>query len=119
VIDPVADAPTHISIASGNSSTAPGATAPQPKGCLRVSLNRHTIPVRHTTKLVATVRRGSRRMAGVRVVVSGKAVTTKGRRTTDHKGKTKLAVRAGKAGRLQITVRGQKAGCSATTIRAR
>jgi hypothetical protein len=119
VIDPVADAPTHIAIASGNSSTGPGATAPKPKGCLRVSLSRHTIPVRHTTKLVATVRRGSRRMAGVRVVVSGKAVTTKGRRTTDHKGKTKLAVRAGKAGRLRVTVRGQKAGCSATTIRAR
>ena len=69
VIDPVADAPTHIAIGSGNSSTGPGATSSQPKGCLRVSLNRHTIPVRHTTKLVATVRRGSRRMAGVRLVV--------------------------------------------------
>jgi hypothetical protein len=52
-------------------------------------------------------------------VVSGKAVTTMGRRTTDRKGKTKLAVRAGKAGRLAVTVRGQKSGCSATTIRAR
>ena len=119
MIDPVADAPTHIAIGSGNSSTAPGATAPQPKGCLRVSLNRHTIPVRRTTKLVATVRRGSRRVAGVRLVVSGKGVTTTGRRTTDRKGKTKLAVRARKAGRLEVTVRGQKAGCSATTIRAR
>jgi hypothetical protein len=119
VIDPVADAPTHIAIGSGNSSTAPGATAPQPKGCLRVSLNRHTIPLRRKTKLVATVRRGSRGVAGARLVVSGKGVTTTGRRTTDHKGKIKLAVRARKAGRLEVTVRGQKPGCAATTIRAR
>jgi hypothetical protein len=119
VIDPVAAAPTHIAIGSGASSTAPGATAPQPKGCLRVSLNRHTIPVRRMTKLVATVRRGSRRVAGARLVISGKGITTTGRRTTDHKGKTKISVRAGKAGRLEVKVRGQKAGCSATTIRAR
>ena len=119
MIDPVADAPTHVAIGSGNSSTAPGATAPQAKGCLRVSLSRHTIPVRRVTKLVATVRRGSRRVAGVRLVVSGKSVTTTGRRTTDHKGKTRLGVRAGKAGRLEIKVHGQKPGCSTTTIRAR
>jgi hypothetical protein len=119
VIDPVADAPTHITIGSGDSSTAPGGTAPQPKGCLRVSLDRHTIPVRRMTKLVATVRRGSRRVAGARLVISGKGVTTTGRRTTDHKGKTKISVRARKAGRLQVTVRGQKAGCSTTTVRAR
>jgi len=118
-IDAVADAPTHIAFGSGNSSTAPGATAPQPKGCLRVSLNRHTIPVRRTTRLVATVRRGSRRVAGARLVISGKGVTTKGRHTTDRKGKTKLSVRARKAGRVEVTVRGQKAGCSSTTVRAR
>ena len=64
------------------------------------------------TKLVATVRRGSRRVAGVRLVISGKGVTTTGRRTTDRKGKTKISVRARKAGRLEVTVRGQKAGCS-------
>ena len=52
-------------------------------------------------------------------MISGDGVTTTGRRTTDHKGKTKLAVRVRKAGRLQVTVRGQKAGCAATTIRAR
>jgi hypothetical protein len=119
VIDPVADTPTHIAIGSANGSTAPGATAPQPKGCLRVSLNRHTIPLRRKTKLVATVRRGSKGVAGARLVVSGKGVTTTGRRTTDHKGKIKLAVRARKAGRLEVKVRGQKAGCAAKTIRAR
>jgi hypothetical protein len=68
---------------------------------------------------VATVRRGSRRVAGARLVISGKGVTTKGRHTTDRKGKTKLSVRARKAGRVEVTVRGQKAGCSSTTVRAR
>lgn len=119
VIDPVADAPTHIAISSGSTTAAPGATAPQPKGCLRVSLSRHTIPIRRRTELVATVRRGSRSVAGARLAVIGKGVSTTGRRTTDRKGKTKLAVRARTAGRLEVTVRGQKAGCSATTIRAR
>jgi hypothetical protein len=59
-------------------------------------------------------------VAGARLVISGKGgVTTTGRRTTDRKGKTKISVRARKAGRLEVKVRGQKAGCSATTIRAR
>ncbi|HEX6742893.1 MAG TPA: LamG domain-containing protein [Solirubrobacteraceae bacterium] len=119
VIDPVADTPTRIPFRSANRATAPGATAPQAKGCLRVSVSRHTIPIRRKTKLIATVRRGSRRVAGARLVISGKGVTTTGRRTTDRKGNTKISVRARKAGRLQVTVRGQSAGCSATTIRAR
>jgi hypothetical protein len=119
VIDPVANTPTRIPVGSAIRNAAHGSAAPQPKGCLRVSVNRHTIPVRRKTKLMATVRRGSRRVAGARLVVSGKGVTTTGRRTTDRKGNTKLSVRARRAGRLQVTVRGQKAGCSATTIRAR
>ena len=119
VIDPVAGAPALVAIDAGDSSTPPGAGASEPKSCLRVSVSRHTIPIRRKTKLVATVRRGSRRVAGARLVVSGKDVITTGRRTTDRKGKTKLAVRARKAGRLQVKVRGQKRGCSATTIRAR
>ena len=120
VIDPVADAPTHVAIGSANSTGAtPGATTTQRQGCLRVSLNRHTIPLRRMTRLVATVRRGSRRVAGVRLAISGTGVTTTGRRTTDRKGKTKLSVRARKAGRLKVKVRGQKAGCSTPTIRAR
>lgn len=118
VIDPVADTPTQISIAGGAGDAVPGATKSQPSGCLRVSLSRKTIPVRRNTKLVATVRREGRRVAGVRVVVSGKGVTTISART-NRKGTTKISVRARKAGSLKVKVRGQKAACPASTVRAR
>jgi hypothetical protein len=117
VIDPVADTPTHITIA-GSADPVPGTTKGQASGCLQVTLSRSTIPVRRKTKLVATVRRDGRRIAGVRVVVSGTGVTTTGART-NRKGTTKISVRARKAGRLKVKVRGQKAGCPAPTVRAR
>jgi hypothetical protein len=117
VIDPVADTPTQIAITGKNSGAVEG-TNSQPSRCLRVSLSRRTIPVRRKTKLVATVRREGRRVAGVRVVVSGKGVSTTSPRT-NRKGTTKISVRARKAGRLKVKVRGQKAGCPAPTVRAR
>ena len=38
------DTPTHIALGGGTGGATPGATAPQPNGCLRVSLSRRTIP---------------------------------------------------------------------------
>jgi hypothetical protein len=119
VIAPVADTPTHIAVAGSSGGDAtPGPAKSAPRGCLRVSLSRHTIPVRRKTKLVATVKRDGRRVAGVRVVVSGEGVTTTGART-NRKGTTKISVRARKAGRLKVKVRGQKSSCPASTVRAR
>jgi hypothetical protein len=118
VIEPVADTPTHIAIGGANSRSASCATNGLAAGCLRVTLSRRTIPVHRKTKLAATVRRNGQRVAGVRVVVSGKGVTATAART-DRKGKTKISVRARKAGRLKVVVRGQKAKCSTPTIRAR
>jgi Concanavalin A-like lectin/glucanases superfamily len=123
VIAPVPDTPTHIAIrasagAGGGGKAVRGGTKSQPQGCLRVSLSRKTIPVHRKTKLTATVRRNGRRVAGVRVLFSGKGVTTTGART-DRKGKTKIAVRASKAGRLKVKIRGQKSSCSTPTLRAR
>jgi hypothetical protein len=117
VIDPVADTPTHIDIAASSDGAVSGGTQSQP-GCLRVSLSRKTIPVRRKTKLVATVRRDGRRVAGVRVVLSGKGISTTSPRT-NRMGTTKLSVRARKAGSLKVKVRGQKAACPALTVRAR
>jgi hypothetical protein len=117
VIDPVRDTPTTIAVAGG-SGALPGATKSEPLGCLRVTLSRKTIPVRRKTRLTATVKRDGHRVAGVRIVASGKGVTITGART-DHKGTTKIAVRARKAGRLKVKVRGQKASCPAPTVRAR
>jgi hypothetical protein len=122
VIDPVPDTPTHIAVAgagAGSSGTTPGAsTKSPPRGCLRVTLSRRTIPVRRKTKLLATVRRDGARVAGVRIVVSGKGVTTTGART-NRKGTAKLAVRARRAGSLKVKVSGQKSSCPALTVRAR
>jgi hypothetical protein len=124
VIAPLPDTPTHIAIAgsagngSGGGGAAPGGTKSEPQGCLRVTLSRKTIPVHRKTRLTATVRRNGRRVAGVRVLFSGKGVTTTGART-DRAGKTKIAVRASKAGRLKVMIRGQKSSCSTPTLRAR
>jgi hypothetical protein len=118
VIDPVPDAPTQVAVSGGTGSAPPGGGTNDSRGCLRVTLSRRTIPVRRKTKLIATVRRDGHRVAGVRVVVSGKGVTITGART-DRKGTTKISVRARKAGRLKVSVRGQKSGCPAPTVRAR
>jgi hypothetical protein len=122
IIPPVPDTPTHIVFGGGANSGGGGVTPPgtkrQPQGCMRVSLSRHTIPVRRKAKLVATVRRDGHRVAGVRVVVSGQGLRVTSPRT-NRKGTTKLSVRARKAGRLKVKVRGQKASCPAPIVRAR
>jgi hypothetical protein len=114
VIAPVPDTPTSITVAGGSS----GATKSEPRGCLKVTLSRKTIPVRRKTRLTATVKRNGHRVAGVRIIASGKGVTLTGART-DRKGTTKIAVRARKVGPLKVKVRGQKASCPAPTVRAR
>jgi hypothetical protein len=120
VIAPVADTPTHIRAAagSGGANSVPGTTKSRPQGCVRVTLSRRTIPVRRKTRLTATVRRDGRRVAGVRVLFSGKGVTTMGART-DRKGQAKISVRASRAGRLKVKIRGQNSSCSTPTLRAR
>ena len=120
VIAPVPNTPTQGAIpgaAGGGASPAP-TTKTDVLSCPRVSLSRRTIPVRRKTKLTATVRRGGLRMAGARIVVSGKGVSTTGART-DRKGTTKIAVRARLAGSLKVKVHGQKSSCPALTVRAR
>ena len=121
VIAPVPGTPTQVAIAraggGGASSTSPRASA-NPLGCPRVSLSRRNIPVRRKTRLIATVRRDGLRVVGARIVVSGKGVTTTGART-NHRGTTKIAVRARRAGRLKVKVSGQKSSCPALTVRAR
>ena len=63
------------------------------------------------------MRRNGRRVAGVRVLFSGKGVTTMGARS-DRKGNAKIAVRASRAGRLKVMIHGQKSSCSTPTLRA-
>ena len=98
VIAAVADTPTQVAIARARRRRRPATPRASPiLGCPRVSLSRRNIPVRRKTKLIATVRRDGLRVVGARIVVSGKGVTTTGART-NHKGTTKIAVRARRAG---------------------
>jgi concanavalin A-like lectin/glucanase superfamily protein len=125
VIAPVPGTPTVVGVGGssgggGGSTTQskdPGSEATSPTGCLRVSLSRHTVPVKRRVVVVATVRRATKRVAGVRVVVRGGGVSVSA--STNHKGVARLAVRAHARGRLTVRVRGQRATCPAPTVRAR
>jgi Concanavalin A-like lectin/glucanases superfamily len=124
VITPVPGTPTVVAVggsSGGGGSTTqakdPGTEASSPAGCLRVSLSRHTVPVKHRAVVVATVRRTTKRVAGVRVVVRGGGVNVGA--STNRNGTATIVVRAHKRGRLTVRVRGQKASCPAATVRAR
>jgi Concanavalin A-like lectin/glucanases superfamily len=126
VIPPVPGTPTVVTVggtrSAGSSSTAtkgksPAGVSSTPKGCLRVTLSRHTVPVRRRALVLATVRRSKKRLAGVHVVVRGEGVDIGA--STNKKGTARIVVRARKPGRLTVRVRGQKASCPAPTVRAR
>ena len=95
----------------GSSTTKRGARA-----CLRVSLDRRTVPLHRRTRVVATVRRGQRGAIGVRVVVKGAGVSAAGR--TNAKGRAGINVLALERGRLTVRIRGERASCAARTVRA-
>jgi hypothetical protein len=117
----VPNTPTVVGVGGGGGSSTtqpkdPGSSSATPSGCLRVSLSRHTVPVNRRTVVVATVRRASTRVAGVRVVVRGEGVSVGA--TTNRKGSAKIALRTRRRGRLTVRVRGQRASCPAPTVRA-
>jgi hypothetical protein len=120
VIAPVPGTPTIVA-AGGSGSTSPsqdpGTTSRTTAGCLRVTISRRTVPVKRRALVLATVRRTTKRVAGVRVVVHGEGVNATA--TTNRKGTARIVVRARKRGRLTVRVRGQKASCPAPTVRAR
>jgi Concanavalin A-like lectin/glucanases superfamily len=122
MIASVPGTPTQVPIprAGGGASPPPPATTTKshPLSCPRVSLSRRNIPVRHKTRLIATVRRDGLRVVGARIVVIGEGVTATGART-DRKGTTKIAIRARRAGTLKVKVRGERSSCPEPTVRAR
>jgi Concanavalin A-like lectin/glucanases superfamily len=120
-IPPVAGAPTTLPVGGGSTSTGDGSAQQTTqstiaRSCLRVSLDRSSVPVRKRTRVVATVRRGKRGVAGVHVIVRGAGVTAFGK--TNRKGRAGIAVRARKRGRLTVRIRGQGTSCAAQTVRA-
>jgi hypothetical protein len=120
VVPPVPGTPTRIPIGGhpanddgAEPSTGSNAT---PRTCLRVSLNRRTVPIKRRTLVIATVRRATKRVKGVTVVLKGGGVTARAR--TNTKGAARMYVRARKRGRLTVRVSGQKASCPSSTVRA-
>jgi len=122
VIPPVSGAPTQLPVGGGSTSGSRGSTQQQSttstgsRACLRVSLDRSTVPLRKRTRVVATVRRGKRGIVGVHVIVKGAGVTAGGR--TNGKGRAGISVKASKRGRLKVRIRGESASCAARTVRA-
>jgi hypothetical protein len=124
VIPPVPGTPTQVAVSGGGSLPASDSGAERaatsdatPRRCLRVTLSRRTVPLHKRALVVATVRSGNLRVAGVRVLVRGAGVTAGGK--TNHKGKAGITVRARKRGHLTVRIRGEKAGCPTQTVRAR
>ena len=119
IIPAVPGTPTDVGVGGGSQAptTGSGTTKSTATGCLRVSLSRRTVPLHKKTRVVATVRRGKKRVAGVHVVVKGAGVSATGR--TNHQGRAGIKVKAKTRGRLTVRVRGQKASCPTTTVRAR
>jgi hypothetical protein len=120
VIEPVPGAPTQVAIPGGGQpSTNPGQdvlSSGGARGCLRVSLNRRTVPLHKRVRVVATVSRGNRRLVGVHVLVRGAGVKAGGK--TNPRGRAGIRVRARKRGHLTVRVRGQRDSCPTQTVRA-
>jgi Concanavalin A-like lectin/glucanases superfamily len=124
VVPAVPGTPTAVAVGGGRSapdesatSSTRGSGTTTPRGCLRVSLSRHTIPVKRRAIVLATVRRAAKRLAGASVVVLGADVNAFAR--TNSTGTARIVVRARKRGRLTVRVRGQKASCPSSSVRAR
>jgi hypothetical protein len=124
VVPPVPGTPTQVAMGGGHAvsdddskSSANGSGATTPGGCLRVSLSRHTVPIKRRALVLATVRRANKRLAGAGVVVRGEDVNAFAR--TNRAGTARIVVHTRKRGRLTVRVRGQKASCPSSTVRAR
>jgi hypothetical protein len=123
VIPPTPGTPTQMPVGGsagskggGPSSQGSSTTKRGARACLRVSLDRRTVPLHRRTRVVATVRRGKRGAIGVRVVVTGAGVSAAGR--TNAKGRAGINVLALERGRLTLRIRGERASCAARTVRA-
>ena len=80
-----------------------------------VRVSRRTVPSRKRARLTATVRRGSKRLAGARVVIRARHLRKVVR--TDRRGRARFAVRAKRAQkRLTIRVAARKRAACTTPV---
>jgi hypothetical protein len=124
VVPAVPGTPTEVEVGGRHSaaddttrSSTSGSGTTTARGCPRVSLSCHIIPIKRSAIVLATVRRATKPLAGASVVVLGADVNAFAR--TNTKGRARIVVRARRHGRLTVRVRGQKASCPSSSVRAR
>jgi hypothetical protein len=124
-----ATSPTPLSRAEPSPSTprpgtpAPGSTpgttpgtTPGAAGCLTVAPSTRRVRVGRRTTLTATVRKGGRPAARVRVVLSGKGIRTIAHRT-DRNGRARFVVRPRRKVALRLRAYGTLPKCAAPVAR--
>jgi hypothetical protein len=100
---------------------APGTgTSSEAPGCLTVVPSKRRVRIGRRTTLTATVRKGGRRAARVRVVLSGKGIHTTARRT-DRNGRARFVVRPHRKVMLRLRAFGTGPRCAGPVadVRAR
>ena len=103
--------------AAGSGTPAAGAPARASKkgsaaGCLTLTSNVKRVAKGKQTRLTATVRKGGRPAARVRVDISGAGVALRNKRT-DSKGHARFVVRPRRTGSLRLRAVGQRPSCRA------
>jgi hypothetical protein len=111
---PAADTPRP------GTAPAPSAGSSAPPNCLTVAPSTSRVRVGRRTKLTATVRKGGRPAARVRVVLTGKGIRRTARRT-DRKGRVRFVVHPRRKVMLRLRAYGTQPRCGApvANVRAR
>jgi hypothetical protein len=107
---PAADTPRPGTPAPGT-GTGTGIGPSAAAGCITVAPSTRRVRVGRRTTLTATVRKGGRRAARVRVVLSGKGIRTTARRT-DRNGRARFVVRPRRKVVLRLRAYGTRPKCA-------
>ncbi|MGH2920396.1 MAG: LamG domain-containing protein [Solirubrobacteraceae bacterium] len=89
-----------------------------PKSCLRVTPNRRVLRVNRRARVIVTIRRHGKRVAKVRVVISGRGIKKKAKRT-NRKGRAVFVVKPRRKTKLRIRTSGQRKSCPTSTLRVK
>jgi hypothetical protein len=82
-----------------------------PTRCTSVAVSRRAVPIHRRTAIVATVRKGTKRARGVRVVLKARHIHKHGR--TNKRGRARFVVRAVRRNRLTVKAAAPtRSGCS-------
>jgi hypothetical protein len=95
-----------------------GAATSAKKRCLRITPNRRLLRVKRRSRVIVTIRRIGKRVAKVRVVLSGKGIKKKTKRT-NRRGRVTFVVKPHRTAKLRIRAGGQHKSCPSSTVRVK